>query len=199
MECHKCKWNDRRPSKAKTAACSNCVLPPDRVNHKGRTFVSMDSGRTAEKVAKEKAEAPAPSSLDGVLPKCCQETASRLLGFLEALGDSDRNLAMRILQGKSHTELAKARADLCARLERFAPDAPFEGPVALSVTWVFRTRGGQVSGWRTAKPDTDNLEKLLKDCMTRTRFWIDDAQVCDERVLKMWSKSPGICIVVRTL
>lgn len=107
MECHKCKWNDRRPSKAKTAACSNCVLPPDRVNHKGKTFVSMDSGRTAEKVAKEKSDDPGRSALDGILPKCCQETAARLLGFLEALGDSDRNLAMRILQGKSHTEVAK--------------------------------------------------------------------------------------------
>lgn len=107
MECHKCQWNDRRPSKAKAAACSNCILPPDRVNHQGRTFVSMDSGRTAEKVAKEKADTPCHSALDGILPKCCQETAARLLGFLEALGDSDRNLVMRILQGKTHTEVAR--------------------------------------------------------------------------------------------
>jgi hypothetical protein len=107
MECHKCQWNDRRPSKAKTAACSHCVLPPDRVNHKGKTFVSMDSGRTAEKVAKEKSDAPHRSALDGVLPKCCQETAARLLGFLEALGDSDRNLVMRILRGKTHADVAR--------------------------------------------------------------------------------------------
>ena len=95
-------------------------------------------------------------------------------------------------------ELARARADICARLEQFTPDAPFEGPLALSVIWLFKDSRGR-EGWRDTKPDTDNLEKLLKDCMTRMRFWIDDAQVCDERVLKMWSKSPGICIVVRTL
>ncbi len=95
-------------------------------------------------------------------------------------------------------ELAKARADICSRLERFTPDAPFEGPLALSVIWLFKDSRGR-EGWRDTKPDTDNLEKLLKDCMTRMRFWIDDAQVCDERVLKMWSKAPGICIVVRTL
>ena len=27
------------------------------------------------------------------------------------------------------------------------------------------------------KPDTDNLQKLLKDCMTKCGFWKDDAQV----------------------
>lgn len=95
-------------------------------------------------------------------------------------------------------ELAKARADICARLEQFTPDAPFEGPLSLSVAWLFRDSRGR-EGWKDTKPDTDNLEKLLKDCMTRARFWIDDAQVCEERVLKMWSKSPGICIVVRAL
>ena len=95
-------------------------------------------------------------------------------------------------------ELAKARADICARLEAFSPDAPFEGPVALCVSWLFRDAKGS-EGWKTTRPDTDNLQKLLKDCMTRTRFWIDDAQVCDERVLKRWSKSPGIFIAVWTL
>lgn len=31
--------------------------------------------------------------------------------------------------------------------------------------------------WRVTKPDTDNLQKMLKDCMTLTGFWNDDAQV----------------------
>ena len=25
--------------------------------------------------------------------------------------------------------------------------------------------------WKTSKPDTDNLIKMLKDCMTRTGYW----------------------------
>ena len=95
-------------------------------------------------------------------------------------------------------ELAKARADICARLERFTPDAPFEGPVALTVAWLFRDSRGR-EGWKDTKPDTDNLEKLLKDCMTRMRFWLDDAQVCDEHVFKRWSKIPGIAISIREL
>ena len=34
--------------------------------------------------------------------------------------------------------------------------------------------------YRTTKPDTDNLQKLLKDCMTATGFWTDDAQAFDK-------------------
>ena len=94
--------------------------------------------------------------------------------------------------------LAKARADICARLEAFSPDAPFEGPVALCVSWLFRDSRGR-EGWKDTKPDTDNLEKLLKDCMTRTRFWIDDAQVVAEHVFKRWSITPGIVISITQL
>ncbi len=95
-------------------------------------------------------------------------------------------------------ELAKARADLCARLEQFTPDAPFEGPVSLYVAWLFRDARKRI-GWRDTRPDTDNLEKLLKDCMTRMRFWIDDAQVAEEHVTKVWAARPGISIIVRQL
>lgn len=95
-------------------------------------------------------------------------------------------------------ELAKARADICARLETLSPDAPYEGPVDLSVWWLFRDSRGR-EGWKDTKPDTDNLEKLLKDCMTRTRFWIDDAQVVAEHVFKRWSITPGIVISITQL
>ena len=95
-------------------------------------------------------------------------------------------------------ELAKARADLCAHLEQHSPDAPFEGPLSLAVVWRFRDSKGR-EGWKDTKPDTDNLQKLLKDCMTRTRFWIDDAQVAKEHVCKRWSLKPGIVIAITQL
>lgn len=95
--------------------------------------------------------------------------------------------------------LAKARADFCARLERFAPDAPFEGPVELKVQWIYGRRDGR-TGWKDTRPDMDNLQKLLKDCMTRTRFWLDDAQVAKECVSKFWSTSlPRIRISITPL
>lgn len=95
-------------------------------------------------------------------------------------------------------ELKKARAAICAELEKHKPDAPLEGPVELIVAWVWRRCDGRI-GWRDTKPDTDNLQKLLKDCMTRTRFWLDDAQVCYEQVSKLWGRKPGVIIMAREM
>ena len=54
--------------------------------------------------------------------------------------------------------------------------------------------------YRVTRPDTDNLQKLLKDTMTQVGFWKDDAQVCKETVTKRWSREqPGIYIKVVSL
>lgn len=38
------------------------------------------------------------------------------------------------------------------------------------------------------------MVKLLKDCMTKCGYWLDDSQVYDERVIKEWSMDPGVVI-----
>ena len=40
---------------------------------------------------------------------------------------------------------------------------------------------------------------LLKDCMTQTGFWKDDALVASEIVEKFWSDIPGIYIHIEEL
>ena len=60
--------------------------------------------------------------------------------------------------------------------------------------WCFpkgRHRDGE---YRVTRPDTDNLQKLLKDCMTQAGFWKDDAQVASELCEKFWAETPGIYI-----
>ena len=91
--------------------------------------------------------------------------------------------------------LKKAESDLVAALLPHRPPAPFDGPLSLSVTWFFKTpRRSMWNRWKVTRPDTDNLNKLLKDIMTRLHFWRDDAQVCDERIQKIWSDRPGLFI-----
>ena len=64
----------------------------------------------------------------------------------------------------------------------------------LVVKWLF-PRGKHPDGsYRTTKPDTDNLQKLLRDCMTAEHFWTDDALVCSEITEKFWADTPGIWI-----
>ncbi len=94
-------------------------------------------------------------------------------------------------------KLKRARATFEKQLAKYRPAVPIMGAVELKVDWYFFTKTHRDGVWRTTRPDTDNLQKLLKDCMTRTGFWIDDAQVCVEMITKRWAKkNPGIRIRV---
>ena len=91
-------------------------------------------------------------------------------------------------------EVKLARAKLRAHLGRFRPADPTRGGVALVVKWCF-PRGEHADGeYRITKPDVDNLQKLLMDCMTAEGFWGDDAQVASLVVEKFWAQVPGIYI-----
>ncbi len=86
-----------------------------------------------------------------------------------------------------------------AKLARFAPPKPLLGPVELITTWAFRGADDCDVRYRTKKPDTDNLVKLLKDRMTACGYWKDDAQVCREMIEKIDvppSFRHGVTIVV---
>ena len=94
-----------------------------------------------------------------------------------------------------------AKAKLRAALIPHRPPQPLQGPVRLVVKWCFadpegRHRNGE---YKTSKPDTDNLEKALKDQMTRLGFWADDAQVASEVAEKFWADVPGVFIFVEAL
>ena len=92
---------------------------------------------------------------------------------------------------------------LTALVGRYAPEQPLEGALQLVTKWIWpmETDGqGVLSGmeyrWKTSKPDTDNLIKMLKDCMTRTGYWKDDAQVVSEITQKFYGPKAGIYIEV---
>ena len=110
---------------------------------------------------------------------------------------------VRVVKGKpvfyEPESVKAARSKLLAHLAEHRPEEPITGPVALTVYWEFR-RGPHMDGeWRCTKPDTDNLQKLLKDVMTHLRYWKDDAQVCMELVTKRWAEHPGIHIQIEEL
>lgn len=97
------------------------------------------------------------------------------------------------------SELKEARAKLTAYLGRYTPYTPFSSAVRLTVKWCF-PKGKRTQGkYKTTKPDTDNLQKLLKDVMTDLKFWKDDALVASEIVEKFWANPPGIFIRIEEL
>ena len=75
------------------------------------------------------------------------------------------------------------------------------GPVRLTTKWIWpgpESFSGRAE-YKSTKPDTDNLIKMLKDCMTRVHFWEDDAQVASEITEKFFGPVPGIYVEVETL
>jgi Holliday junction resolvase RusA-like endonuclease len=98
-------------------------------------------------------------------------------------------------------KVKEAKQLLMGHLAKNKPDRPIEGAVELTAMRLFpKGRSHRHGEWRKTKPDTDNLQKLLKDCMTQVGFWKDDAQVVSEKVQKRWSSDPtGIWIEIREL
>lgn len=92
------------------------------------------------------------------------------------------------------SEVKETRSKLKAYLAQHRPDVPYEDGVRLIVRWCF-PRGKHGDGeYKITAPDTDNLQKMLKDVMTDLHYWRDDALVCSELVEKFWAEIPGIYI-----
>ena len=96
-------------------------------------------------------------------------------------------------------ELKEARSKLTAHLHKHRPEQPYTGAVRLVVKWCFPAGSHSAGAYKTTRPDTDNLQKLLKDSMTAVGFWADDAQVASEIIEKFWAEIPGIFVHVEEL
>ena len=93
------------------------------------------------------------------------------------------------------SKLSNAEEQFLRALKPHAPKEPSTKPIKLSVWFYFdvkdRSKWGKV---KPTKPDTDNYLKLFKDCMTKMRFWKDDAQVVDEHIRKSYAASATIVV-----
>lgn len=110
---------------------------------------------------------------------------------------------VHVVNGKPHfyepQELKAVRQKLTAHLGQHVPQEPYYCGVRLITKWCFPRGQHKDGSYRTTKPDTDNLQKLLKDCMTQCGYWEDDAQVASEIVEKFWAEVPGIYIRIEEL
>ena len=96
-----------------------------------------------------------------------------------------------------------AEAILRDALLPYIPVEPItDKPIRLYVSWMFqypKSAKKHLHGWdrpKITRPDTDNLNKMLKDVMTDMGFWKDDALIYVENVSKQYSDEPGIRISI---
>ena len=109
-----------------------------------------------------------------------------------------------IVNGKPNffepAELKAARMKIMVHLSKNAPERKYERSVRLVTKWCFPITGKHTDGeYKYTKPDTDNLQKLLKDCMTKCGYWKDDALVVSEIIEKFWASIPGIYIRIEEI
>lgn len=116
----------------------------------------------------------------------------------------------RVVGGYIHhykkKNVAAAEAILRDALLPYVPVEPItDQPIYFTVRWMFpypksaRKHQPGRKRWKITRPDTDNLNKLLKDVMTDMGFWKDDALICQEIICKIYDDEPGIWISIRTV
>ena len=93
-------------------------------------------------------------------------------------------------------ELVEIRQKYISALMPYAPPVPAEGPISLCLMFCFKDEKHKPGTPKITKPDLDNLEKGLVDCMTKCNFWNDDSQICLEYISKSYEIHEGIYIEV---
>ena len=113
----------------------------------------------------------------------------------------------RVVGGYIHhykkKNVAQAEAILRDALLPYVPAEPIENrAIMFGVVWLFpypksaKKHKPGTERWKITRPDTDNLNKLLKDVMTDMGFWKDDALISLEMIKKLYDDEPGIEIIV---
>lgn len=97
-------------------------------------------------------------------------------------------------------EVKAAKEKLIANLSKYSLNTPYREGVRLITKWLFPNDGKHKDGeYKISKPDTDNLQKMFKDCMTKLDFWTDDQLVASEICEKFWANIPGIYVRIEEL
>ena len=98
-------------------------------------------------------------------------------------------------------EVQATRNQLTLMMKKYRPKQPSDRPIRLVVCLYFNiSKPKKLWGkYKTTRPDCDNYVKEIKDVMTDLKFWNDDAQVVDLRVIKRYSEKATIYIRLEEL
>lgn len=132
--------------------------------------------------------------------------AVRVVGLPKAQ-PRPRAFARRMSGGKFSARMYDAgtaeawKADVARAIEGAWDRVRLAGPVRVEITFLFprpqslmrkKDPPGRVR--HAKKPDRDNCEKAVLDCLTQLGMWTDDGQVCDGALRKFYAakdEQPG--------
>lgn len=91
------------------------------------------------------------------------------------------------------------RTALIYRMKQHAPAIPSAEPIKLTVLVCFDVKDRKLWGkYKTTRPDGDNYLKEIKDSM-KGLFYLDDAQVCDERIIRTYAECGSIRVQIEDM
>lgn len=112
---------------------------------------------------------------------------------------------------RTYDPSAVNKRDLKRLVQAEAPEKPFLGPLRVDTYFHFAYRKGDYHTgakagilkasapiWKDTGKDRDNCDKLILDALTGI-FWVNDSQVCDGRIKKMYSEKPRTEIFIKRL
>ena len=77
-------------------------------------------------------------------------------------------------------------------------ETAFDGPVSLSVLFIYKSPVKKQSGHpKLTRPDCDNSVKLIQDCFVDAGAIVDDSQIFDLHVVKIWGPENRVDIMAR--
>ncbi len=93
-------------------------------------------------------------------------------------------------------QLQEVEAFYTKLLKPFAPAAPIEGGALVDISFYYKTAKRLRGFPRLARPDVDNMAKIVLDVMTKLGYWNDDSQVVQLKAGKFNGDINKICIKV---
>jgi len=105
------------------------------------------------------------------------------------------------------------KSRIAEEVKPYLPESPHDGPVVCDLTFFFRrpqSHYGKRKGKPylkdkaprvyTNKPDRDNLDKAVMDCLTQIGLWKDDCLVYAVQIVKLYADEgymPGLQLNIR--
>ena len=97
-------------------------------------------------------------------------------------------------------EVMVARRIFELKLKPYKPKKPSKKNIRLCIYYQFDVKNRKLWGnYKTSKPDLDNLNKTIQDCMVRLGYFEDDSQVVEEFHRKTYAELASVEIFIYEL
>ena len=115
-------------------------------------------------------------------------------------------------RGGYYDPSSKDKKNIMLQIAKFKPKQPLKGDIMLKLVFTIprpknHYRTGKYSHllkdnmpeYVSARPDLDNLVKLISDVLENAKFYINDSQICRLQAEKVYGSNPKTEIIIEEI